>query len=53
MQNFYIKRDDWLNEILADPISKEKIKPNFDEDFRVHLKNTYGYEEWISGQKKL
>ena len=50
------KLEDWVLDILADPITKEACIPdNFKVksgvlDARVFLKNTYGYDDWFDGQ---
>ena len=49
--------EQWVNNILADPITKlPKKKLNFEKvenllDARVYLKNTYGWKDWKQGQK--
>ena len=50
------KLDAWIDEILADPITKSPTTrehfPKTDGiiDARVYLKNTFGFNEWESGQ---
>ncbi len=51
--------DEWVKNILADPITKEE--KNFKDfqiedgilDARIFLKNTYGFKEWAVGQEYL
>jgi len=51
-----IPLEPWVLSILADPITKQPVKPNTCKimhgiiDARVHLKNTYGYSAWEEGQ---
>ena len=53
-----IKLDNWLDAILADPITKQqKSKNEFAHkdgilDARIYLKNTSGYRVWGEGQKE-
>lgn len=48
----------WLFSLLADPITKQSCKADaFPRtqgviDARVFLKNTYGFDAWLSGQKE-
>lgn len=48
----------WLSELLADPVTKQPQQSNnFPRvhgviDARVLLKNTHGFEQWLSGQQE-
>lgn len=51
-----IKLDNWIEGILADPVTKQPIclhelpRQNGVIDARIFLKNTHGYSEWLEGQ---
>lgn len=51
-----IKLQTWVKVILADPVTKQPVEPDFFHvtngviDARVFLKNTHGYSAWADGQ---
>mgnify|MGYP006277530303 CR=1 FL=1 len=48
--------DGWLIELLADPVTKQAVRPEHFQkengvlDARIFLKHTAGYQDWNSGQ---
>ena len=54
--NFNTQLDQWVVNILSDPVTKKSCLPNDFEtvngviDARVFLENTYGFTDWKLGQ---